>query len=89
MASFTPTFSYPYGYPDTPYLPWVWDAVFDPVNKEIEVYAMSPKVCNFNQTYWSELIDMFPMYKHQLADGLESNINIVLTMQQIYTLANL
>ena len=69
-------FSYPYGYPDNPYLPWVWDAVFDPVNREIEVYTMSPQSCNFNKTYTSELIDMFPMFRHSLADGLKDNINV-------------
>ena len=83
--SFLPSFSYPYGFPETPYLPWVWDAVFDPINREISVYAMSPQVCSFNKTYWLELVDMFPMFKHQLADGLESNINIPHDAKNIYS----
>lgn len=48
-------------YPEA-HLPWVWDAVYDPIEKFVEISTISRRNCYFNQTIWNRLLTLFPRY---------------------------
>eukprot|EP01038_Epipyxis_sp_PR26KG_P016571 gene16571-22622_t len=57
-------------------IPWIWDAVYDPIQQNIELIAISPRSCTFNNTQWKRVYNLFPQYGYQLAYGKEENIFI-------------
>lgn len=56
------------------FMPWISDAVLNPIEKKLDLILQPRCACEFNTTEWHELLAMYPQYKAQLADGLESNI---------------
>jgi hypothetical protein len=58
------------------HIPWVWDAIYDPLRKLVEVTVVSRRSCEFDKKTWLKFITLYPMFKNQLGDGLQSNILI-------------
>jgi hypothetical protein len=56
------------------HLPWIWEAVLDPVQKVVEISTLSRVSCQFQHDQWKDLLALFPSYRHQLGYGLDSNI---------------
>mmetsp|Transcript_30717 Transcript_30717/g.44063 ORF Transcript_30717/g.44063 Transcript_30717/m.44063 type:complete len:483 (-) Transcript_30717:508-1956(-) len=56
------------------HLPWVWDAVYDPIGNYIEIVTVSRQACNFNHKAWHRIVELYPQYASQLGGGAESNI---------------
>ena len=55
-------------------LPWVWEAVYDPVQSYVEVISVSRAACQFNHTTWKYLASKFPELGNHLSFGIDSNI---------------
>jgi hypothetical protein len=58
--------------PPNKYLPWVWDAVL--LSKHVEITTISRNACKFNQQQWQELLELYPNYHSELANGSFENI---------------
>jgi hypothetical protein len=56
------------------HLPWIWDAVYDPVASMVELTTMNRIPCRFNRQQWLEIAELYPEYLDQLAYGSISNI---------------
>ena len=66
--------SFPTEPPDAPYLPWIWDVVYDPNRLVVEITSVSRKACKVNTTQWQEITQLYPEFQDQLADGDKRNI---------------
>lgn len=67
------------------HLPWIWEAVYDPVTNLVELTTMNRIPCRFKHDQWKELQRLFPEHLHQLAYGLDSNI--LVPVEQNITIA--
>jgi len=56
------------------HVPWVFEAVYDPQTKQVDVTTLSRAACSFNRTTWKYLAKRFPQHRKFLANGLDSNI---------------
>jgi hypothetical protein len=65
--------NFPIPFPES-HIPWVWDAVYDPVKEIVELTTISNSPCRFRHDQWMELLHMFPDNRDQLAYGKSSNI---------------
>lgn len=65
--------NYPIDLPES-HIPWIWDAIYDPIKKIVELTTMNRAPCKFDKTQWLRMVELFPNHSHQLAYGLETNI---------------
>ena len=43
-------------------VPWVWDAVYDPVRNEVRIVTVTINSCHFDKNKWNMLVQSFPQY---------------------------
>jgi hypothetical protein len=56
------------------HIPWIWDAVYDPVQSWVELTTINRTPCRFVKRRWIELFRKYSNHSHELAYGLTSNI---------------
>lgn len=56
------------------HIPWIWDAVYDPIFNVVELTTMNRSPCKFRVDQWKHLVKMFPQYVDKLGYGLDTNI---------------
>jgi hypothetical protein len=56
------------------HLPWIWEAVYDPVAEHVDISTLNRNPCHFDKTAWQDLVSVYPQYANQLGFGLETNI---------------
>lgn len=64
---------YPTELPE-PHIPWIWDAIHDPVQNIVELTTMGRAPCKFDRDLWKRLVRFQPSKANQLGYGLDSNI---------------
>lgn len=72
--------------PPNKYLPWIWDSIL--LSKYIEIIIISRNACKYNIKQWKELFNLYPEYKNELGNGLNSNIIVKIDNEFDYINSN-
>jgi hypothetical protein len=70
--------------PPNKYLPWIWDAVLSSLY--VEITTISRNACQFDHKQWQEVVNLYPKYKSELANGSETNL--LLKIEQHFDYVN-
>lgn len=56
------------------HMPWIWEAVYDPVAEYLDISTINRYPCSFDKNSWKYLSSIYAEHGHQLGYGLDSNI---------------